>query len=285
MKTVFHKKHLQKMNKILDKTISGREHWDIAASMYREDGLTWNSQVVNMQLLQGAFQGDVWSMTQLARNYMAMNQKFLPQALSWWKKAIMVKDTGALSDRKNYSLKDKILNYKSSDSEFSDMVIKCAMLAEWTLTDLGYTDWASLSLADKVDRVQKLTDDATKVLHIDPIKIIHNERPVIADIFADGLAHPQKKMIEIRDGVFDHYPRLIAVLFHEIGHFVTYSMWDTSTEKAKEQMARYGIRPERVFTWYSETMQEGAGERINTKEADADTLSYNVQLAWMTLFA
>lgn len=284
MRIIFHKKHLPLMEKAIRGTAEGRDHWNLAVSMLRQDGLTSQQQTINMQLQQGAWQGDVWCMCELARSYYRMGIEQFPQALYWWHRAAAVNDKGTLSDLKRYPIEECIFNYHTTDSEFADMVARCAMMSEWVLTDMGRTDWNSLPLQRQVERVQKLTDKAVKILCMDPIQIKCEPAPIgHGKVPARGIANYQDHTITIKESVFGDYPDLIAVCFHEIGHFVEYSMWNLTDTSALAQRQRFGVTEDRVHTWYNNEMQPGA--TINTLEADADTLSYNVLLSWLTFFA
>lgn len=283
MSIIFDVRQRPLINKAGSGTATGQEHGQLAQAMMQQEGLIFQRQAVRMQLQRGAWTGDPWCMGQLARSYYDQSRELLPHALCWWRRAAVASDRGALEDLQRLPIEADILQYRSNSSEFADMVLRCAMLAEWVLTDLGRTSWSSLSFASRLERVQRLFDKVVPVLHLNgSIQLQHQnvlpgQRPDVG-----GLARWQQRAILIRDSIFDGYSNLIRLSFHELGHFVQFSMWDPDTASSRAQQQRFGVTRERVLSWRQKA--EYPASLSSPIEVDADTLAYNVLMAWTAFF-
>jgi len=296
MKIVFHKEDLPRLRRIADGSASPREYWQLACRMRDETGFRNQTSVKVLLLQKGAFQGDPWSMCELARYYYSRLRQFsgqkdsesLPLALSWWQKAAKLGDPGAGQDlaRLESSLDTAIRVHSSSEGknrEYEDLELRCAMLTEWILTRMGRDSWNALELEEKERRVQVLMDAAAEQLHIRPMKPKVQERLIMADgREAGGLAYINDRKIGLRRCDFNDCHRLIQVIFHELGHFVVYSILrdDGAETTAAEQMKRFGITEERVKAW----KRGDQGIHAAVGEEDPDTLSYGVYTCWLVLF-
>lgn len=292
MKNVFNKDDLPLVGRIASGDASPREHWRLACRMRDETGFRNQAPVKALLLQKGAFQGDPWSMCELARHYYcsaSTDSEALPLALSWWQKAAKLEDPGALRDltKLEGELKTAVAAYRIEDGtngEYENLELRCAMLTEWILTRLGRDQWNDLVFEEQLRRVQNLIDAAAAQLNIRPVKAVAKEKLLMADgREAGGLAYINDRRIGLRYCDFSNYHRLIQVIFHELGHFVVYSILrdDAASGTAAEQMKRFGITEERVDTWKRGDM----GLHVPVGEEDPDTLSYGVYTCWMVLFA
>ncbi|MEF2765241.1 MAG: hypothetical protein U0N43_08135 [Mediterraneibacter sp.] len=285
MNTIFDKKHLPNMEKAVQNILNGRGYWNLAVSSERHLGLNSQYQIINLQLQKGAWMGDPWCMCELARNFLSIGNEFLPQALSWWQKAARMADAGAQWDINNRPILSLIHEYRTKDSAFSDFTVQCAMLSEFILTNLGITCWDRLSLEQKGARIQMLINEITDMLKLLPIVLKYENYPRVKGNPVRGSADPSTRVLQIANSVLDDFPDLITVIFHEIGHFVQFAILNQD-ELSKKLCDMFCFDKERVSTWFHHTYIPGYdGSIITTEEEDADTLSYNVQLAWISLFA
>ncbi len=279
MKNVFKKSHIPFLKKVLHEG-NGRDNWVIARTMQDEDGLAHQLPAEIVLLSRGAFQGDAWSMCELARNYFNYCEDlFLPQALSLWKRAILKGDDGAKYDVCNLPIYERILSYKSYDeNKYKAIEMKCAMLAEYHLTKLGIYPWSNAVLADRKSRCINLINAACQVLQIPPIQLEFIHALAFDGMMVDGLAEWDCK-ISIREEILNDFERLIEVLFHELGHMVAFEII-RSTEHSSRLKEIYEITDERVESWNKKEM----GYEVITSEEDPDTLSYGVYTLWATFF-
>lgn len=277
MKIIFRKTDLPMLEKIAARTASSRDGWLLARRIRLEDGFQNSFSSAFLLLSNAAEQGDPWAMCELARLlYEEGGDAFLPVALSWWRQAAGFGDPGALRDLAQRGIPDRIASWGKGLDYCTRVYTQCAMLTEWTLTGLGRDDWNSLTMEEKRSRVQMLMGRVSPLLHIQPPALY--TAPVLADYpRAHGLAHSREKKIGIVENAFEDYPRLIQILFHELGHFVVFSMWDGSS---KAQMNRWGITQDRVNSWHRKDM----GLSVPTGEEDPDSLSYGVYTQWMLHF-
>lgn len=285
MNTIFDKKHLRNMEQAAQNILNGRGYWNLAVSGEQHLGLNSQYQIINLQLQKGAWMGDPWCMCELARNFLSIGDEFLPQALSWWQKAALLSDDGAQWDINNRPILALIRRYRTKDSAFSDFTVQCAMLSEFILTDLGVTSWDGLTLGQKGIRIQRLINEITDILNISPIFLKYENNPCVNRNPVRGSADPSTRVLQIANSVLADFPDLITVIFHEIGHFIQFALLNQN-EFSKELNDIFCLSEERVATWFHQIYIPGYnGSVITTEEEDADTLSYNVQLAWITLFA
>ena len=285
MSVIFDKKHLPDMGKATQNILNGRGYWNLAISGERHLGLNSQYQIINLQLQKGAWMGDPWCMCELARNFLSIGNEFLPQALSWWQKAARMSDKGAQWDINNRPILALIHKYKTKDSVFSDFTVQCAMLSEFILTDLGMTCWDKLSLNQRGTRIQMLINEITDMLNLSPIVLKYEDHPLVQGKPVRGSADPSTRVLQTSNSVIADFPELITVIFHEIGHFVQFAILNQD-ELSKKLCDMFDFDKDRVSTWFHNNYIPGYdGSVITTEEEDADTLSYNVQLAWITLFA
>lgn len=278
MKTIFKISDLPFLKKFADRSATSREHWKLAVSMRHEDGFIGHTSSKIMLLQKGAYEADPYCMCELARVcYKDCSDLLLPMALSWWHKAAIQKDEGTLWDLDNRWILQRINGYSCGKTEYANIEMRCALLTEWILTRLGRDRWDELPFAEQEERVRKLIEAASVHLHIQPPNFYTAETLRSGSIYADGLAHYQGHRLGIRQGVFRNYPRLIQVLFHELGHFVVWSMWSGTNE---EQMNRFGITAQRIKSWHNREM----GLKVPTGEEDPDSLSYGVYTTWLIHF-
>lgn len=277
MKIIFRKTDLPMLAKISDCTASDREAWLLARRIRLEDGFQNSFSSAFLLLNSAAERGDPWAMCELARLlYEEGGDAFLPVALSWWRKAASHRDPGALRDLSQRDIPARIAVWGKNLDYCTRVYTQCAMLTEWTLTGLGREAWDCLPLKEKKSRVRCLMGQVAPLLHIVFPELY--TAPVLEDYpRAHGLAHYRERKIGIVENAFADYPRLIQILFHELGHFVVFSMWDG---RNSSQMNRWGITPERVKSWHRKEM----GLSVPTGEEDPDSLSYGVYTAWMLHF-
>lgn len=279
MKHPFQKDRISEIQRLQD--MNGRDLWGIVRSMQEENGFCRQTDREEFLLQKGAYLGDVWSMTELARYLYRKGNVGLPQALSWWYKAAKAGDAGSLADLKYYDIEDRITKYFCEGcSEYSNMEVQCAMLTEWVLTDLGRTDWKSLAQDEKERRCRELLSKCCPLFGLSDLKLNFVKNLSLNGKRAHGIAYPGQNRIEIDSAVLEDYERLIQVLFHEAGHHIVWSMYNLSSEDAKRQRERFGISEDRVRKWYSNEM----GISVPVTEEDPDTLSYGVWMTWCIYF-
>lgn len=278
MKTIFKKSNLPFLEKFDNRSASARDHWLLARNMRTGDGFIDHTCSEFMLLQKGAYESDPWCMCELARVcYEDCGDQFLPMALSWWRKAAIAKDTGALWDLDNRQILRRINRYSSGKTEYANIEMRCALLTEWILTRLGRDSWDELSFAEQEHRVRQLIEAVSVHLHIQPPGMYTAEHLQVGKISAAGLADYSAHKIGILRSEFRNYPRLIQILFHELGHFVLFSMWNGTNA---DQMTRFGITAQRIKSWHNREM----GLEVPTREEDPDSLSYGVYTTWLVYF-
>ena len=143
MKDIFKKSHLPFLSKVIHGEGDGREDWWLARLTQDRNGISHHGSTEFALLMRGAAKGDSYSHCEFARYLYRFNKKMLPNALSFWHKAIRVGDAGALWDIANLPIYSDILAYTEGEgNEYGDIEMKCVMLTEWILTDMGRTRWA-----------------------------------------------------------------------------------------------------------------------------------------------
>lgn len=278
MKVIFRKKDLPFLAKFAKRDAGPRDYWLLACKIWKEDGLTRQDSSRLLLLQQGAFMGDTWSMCELARAYYrSADRSQLPLALSWWFRAVRLGDPGAGRDVEGLPLLERIQGHVGGGSEYADIEMRCAMLTEWILTRLGRDSWEDLSFTEQMGRVQALIDAASVQLGVKPPVHYVSERLEVGGRAAGGLADLGAGRIGLVRSDFENYPRLIQVLFHELGHFV---VWGMLSQHQPAQMRRFGVTEARVQAWKRRDM----GIEVPVTEEDPDTLSYGVYTNWMILF-
>ena len=279
MKVIFKKAHLPFLHRVLQDKGS-RDHWSLARMMQDTNGLQHQLPAEIFLLQRGAAAGDPWAMCELARSYFYQGgDLFLPQALHFWKKAIRQEDGGAQWDLENLPIYQRILGYQSPDGNpYTAIEMRCAMLTEWHLTKLGMRPWEKASTAERRARCQVLVRDICRVLQIPEVELTFVPNLQFQNMTVDGLAYWEGK-IEVREEIFTNFERLIEVIFHELGHIVTFEI-RKAPDGGRFLKALYGISDDRVRSWEENRM----GYEVATSEEDPDTLSYGVYLLWATFF-
>jgi len=282
MKNPFKKAYLPFLDSLFEGHGEPDDYWKFVRMMQDENGMTHHPEREMFALQKGAYLGSTYAMCELARYLYAKNDQSLPQALAWWHRAAKQKDAGALYDLAHNDILKRIKKYHISGStEYADIEMKCAMLTEWILTDLGRVNWENLKPGEKIERCSRLIKEASELLFIRKPEFVAEDRLCTADIeSADGLAYYDEWMIKVRTAVLNDYERLIQVLFHEMGHLVTFSMWLIDDPACKRQRERYGVTEQRVYSWY----RNDQGLEVPVSEEDPDTLSYGVWLTWALYF-
>lgn len=261
--------------------LSGRELWRLVRYMQDENGYCHQSSREMFLLEKGAYLGDVWSMTELARYLYRVGDSSLPQALSWWKKAAVKNDEGCLRDLSHWDIEKRIINYYCEGcSVYANIEMQCAMLTEWILTGLGRNRWLELSMDERERRCKKLVSMSCNILGIPKIEIVFINNLIFQGSPVHGLAYAVSKKIEIEKKLLDDLERLIQVIFHELGHHVVYSMYDKNSHQARNQRERFGLSEGRIQEWKTEKK----GISISVTEEDPDTLSYGVWLNWCVFY-
>lgn len=281
MKNIFDKSDIPLVDKIRNNTASSQEEWTLAVKMINGDGFTTQCASIAALLHRGAARGNVWCMTQLAREYFCHGRaEDLPLAVMYWSEAIRLGDDGAKNDIVGLDVPNAIRNYKTSNGGYADIEMKCAMLCVEHLTSFGAVDWSRLACEDKINRSAALIADAIGVLNIPAVEIKFSENLMLDAVGrADGLARLLERIIEIDKSVLSDIGRFIQVIFHELGHFAVAEMWSDS-EKSLMLREMYGITPSRVQAWYNGDM----GRSVSVFEEDPDTMSYGVYTQWAILF-
>ena len=279
MKTIFKKSNIPFMKKVLHEG-KGRDNWNLARTMQDKNGLQHQLPAEIALFSRGATQGDAWSMCETARLYFNhCGDLFLPHALRLWKQAVLQNDSGAIYDINNSPIQDRILAYKSYDgNEYTTIEMKCALLTEYFLTNLGHCPWENADEKERINRCFCLTEMSCNVLKIPQIKIEFIPNLTFNGMIVDGLAHWDYR-ISIRAELLNDYERLIEVLFHELGHQVVFEII-RNTENSNMLKQIYGITDERIASWHNQEM----GYEVPTTEEDPDTLSYGVYTMWATFF-
>ena len=281
MKNIFDKSDIPLIDRVRDNMASPSDEWTLAVKMINRDGFCKQYASIAALLQRGAACGDPWCMTQLAREYFFHGDPAnVPLALSYWSAAMRAGDDGAKKDLETLDISGAINGYKTDGGEYADMEMKCAMLTEKFLSGFGAVDFTTLPKADRIERSKSLVSAASEVLKLEKVDAAFIENLELDGCgIIDGLAVFAERRIEIDKRVLGDIPRLIQVIFHELGHFAVYAMWSDS-ESSKELRKIYGITPERARTWYDGDM----GRSVSVFEEDPDTLSYGVYAQWSALF-
>ena len=221
-------------------------------------------------------------MCELARSYyFDTGYVCMPLALSWWCRAAKLGDNGAREDlaRLDSYIIERIKQYDGGGTEYENIIARCAMLAEYYLSDIGQVEWCSLSDSEHMDRIVRLANAVCDQFGIRHLPIYCEENLTCNGVLADGVAHPDKR-IGLRLDVTRRKERLIQVLYHEIGHHIMGEMWDRSP--GSERLAKMlNISEDRIQSWY----RGDNGIEVPVWEEDPDTISYLVYTQWAVFFA
>ena len=283
MKNPFKKAYLPSIDKAVHYHDALAEQVDLFYKIRTEDGFARHVATEVLMLERAAMLGNTFAVWELAMHYFYDDCiKNVPISLHWWKRAILAGVSDAVYVYKNsreYMIY-LINNYKEGLSDYSDMELRLALLTEIYLFELGSLDWKAISNDERMDRIRALCYTAAQILDV-PFHGV-DAVPGLPYTFpdghvgpADGLAHPEYK-ISLRLEMIEDAERLIAVIFHELGHLVCFkAMGD------KPYAEKWGLTPERIATWYKDIK----GYEVTTEEEDPDTLSYGVYTNWAILFA
>lgn len=279
MKTIFKKSNLPFLKSTL-KGGSGRDYWTLTRMMQDENGLQ-HQLPAEIALLQiGVIKNDIWSMCELARTYYYhCGDIFLPLAIRYWIKAAKNNDEGAKSDLNNLPLVERILSYHSFDNnQYKEVEMKSALLTELCLHKIWEGEWNSLDFSIKENRLRNLFKVICSVYEIPEVNLEIIPNLTFNNYIVDGLAGWDNK-ITLRKEIFEDLERLIEVVFHELGHILTFEML-RGTVLGNKLKCIYGITEERLNSWRESKM----GYEVITSEEDPDTLSYGVYTLWATFF-
>ena len=279
MKNIFKKSNIPFIKRVLHEGV-GRDNWNLVRRMQERDGVQHQLAVELSLLRRGAEDGDIWSCCELARYYFNhCGDLFLPEALRFWKKAALTGDAGAQYDLTNLPIYSRILSYRSQDGDrYTAVEMQCALLTEWHLTGFGLAIWELLPEAERKARCVSLITDACRVLRIPSVITEFVPGLTFNGAMVDGLAGWDNK-ITVRAELLYDIERLVEVVFHELGHMVTFEIM-RENENSAPLKALYGITDERVASWRRGDM----GYEVPTGEEDPDTLSYGVYTLWAAFF-
>lgn len=274
MKHVFEKAWIPEIEAMLG--AEGRTFWNLGRFLQDERDFSRQPDLEEFLFQQGAYRGDVWCMTEFAR-YL-FRRGALPQALSWWNKSAAWEDQGAAWDLSMFPMEDRILHYACpTASHFSNVKTRCAMLTQWVLRDLGKTEWSALSQQEQERRCRQLTEKCCGILSIPQVRLEFRESLQLNGQVVQGLSYPVERLIEICSDVLHDFGRLVQVLFHELGHFLVWSMLDPA---ADERRKLFDVTEELAEAW----REDRVGKHISAQEEGADTLSYGVWMIWYAYF-
>ena len=280
MRIIFKKSHLPFLKNTLHYG-KGRDFWTLSHYMHKEDGIQRQIPAQIALLQKGVEADDPWAMCGLARIYFdSCGDTFLPLALRLLSRAVRFDDPGAKWDVEHLNIHSRIMGYKSPDGNaYNEMEMKCAMLTEWHLTRLGYSPWESVDAKEKKRRIDALMKDASRVLQIPdtPAELVPGLCRRNGHIL-DGQADWSGTIL-VRTELIDDYERLIEIIFHEIGHVITFEMLKNTSHAAYLRKI-YGISGDRMKSWG----KDGTNYGSPTSEEDPDTLAYGVYTMWATFF-
>lgn len=279
MKNIFKKSHLPFLKPTL-KNGSGRDLWTLTRMMQDENGLQHQLSAEIMLLERGAQKGDPWSMCELARTYFYhCGDTFLPMALHYWVKAAMKNDEGAKYDLAHAPICERILSYRSFDgNKYKEIEMKCALLVELYLHKPWEGNWNTLDDYTRDIRCKELVKIACATLQIPEVDFAITSNLSFQGNIVDGLAGWDNK-VSIRKEILIDLERVIEVIFHELGHIVTFEI-RRRTPLGYKLKEIYGITDDRIAAWENNVM----GYEVVTFEEDPDTLSYGIYILWATFF-
>lgn len=283
MKNIFKKSDLSLIDTAVHNRDAAKEHIDLYYKIRVEDGFVRHIATEVLLLEHAAMTGDGFAIWELAQHYYYdQSVRNIPIALSWWKRAILMGNDAARDryrEHREYIL-SVIHSYSEGMSEYADLELRLAMLAEIYLFELGTVDWKKLSDSERLDRVRMLARACVPLLDVKFTGIEAISNLTFTDDAGrtypvHALAHPDHHISLCREMMCDA-ERLIAVIFHELGHFVCFrAMGDAAYAR------KWGLTPERIASWHRGDM----GYDVKTSEEDPDTLSYGVYTHWAILFA
>ena len=283
MKNIFKKSDLPMIEKATHDCGAHDDQVNLYYKIRVQDGFVRHISTEVLLLERAALNGHSFATWELAQHYFYDESvKNLPIALHWWKKAIIGgnADAARLFNSNREYIIYLINNYKEGLSDYSDMELRLAMLAEIYLFELGSINWQAISDSERIERTRTLCYEAAQILDtpfngINPVPGLTYTYPDGRVTIADGLAHPER-IISLRTEMLPDAERAVAVIFHELGHLVCFkAMGD------KSYAEKWGLTPERIATWYKNI----TGYEVTTEEEDPDTLSYGVYTNWAILFA
>ena len=283
MKNIFKKSDLPLIDKAVHSKDAYRDQVDLYYKIRVEEGFVRHIATEVMLLERAAVMGDGYAVWELAQHYYYDESvRCIPIALSWWKRAILMGNTAACDryrEHREYIL-SMINSYSEGMSDYADLELRLAMLAEIYLFELGTVDWKRIADSERLDRVRRLADACVPLLGvkftgIEAISNLTFAEPGGKPYIVHALAYPDHHIALCREMMADA-ERLVAVIFHELGHFVCFRAMGDSAYAEK-----WGLTPERIASWHRGDM----GYEVKTSEEDPDTLSYGVYTHWAILFA
>ncbi len=280
MNIPFKKSHLPFLKRTLHGEASPRDFRCLARLGQDRDGLTHQLPAELSLLARGAAAGDIWSVCELARNYFDHDgDLLLPEALGLWRRAALVSDPGTLWDLENRPIESRILAYRDPlGNDYATVEAKLAMLTEYHLSRLGLAPFEEADEEACRARCLTLSAAACRVIGIPEVSLSFVPGLTLEGRCVDGLAGWDGKVAIRAELLFDT-ERLVEVLFHELGHIVTFEIRKRAPW-AEELKTRYGITEERIASWE----KNAPGLEVPTAEEDPDTLSYGVYTLWATFF-
>lgn len=272
---------------MIDRAVHSASAHDDQVNLYYkirvEDGFVRHISTEVILLERAALAGHGWAIWELAQHYYYDDSvNSLPLALRWWKRANLLKNEAAIRIYRDYrhEIISKIQKYSEGLSEYSDIELRIAMLAEIYLFELGTVDWSAMSDGERMEKVRAFTAAVEPILdiHVSYVRDVPGLTFTYSDgrvVPALGLFHPDYHIDICREILYDK-EKTLAVIVHELGHYVCHhASYDTEYAKI------YGITKERVASWGRGDVHNG----LTTSEEDPDTLSYGVYTNWAILFA
>ena len=283
MKNPFDKADLPMIDRAVHTATAHDDQLNLYYKMRLENGYARHVSTEVILLERAALSGHMWAIWELIKHYYFEEAvKSLPLALHWWKRANLAKHDTALSVYRDYrqEIISKIHDYREGLSEYADVELRVAMLAEIYLFELGAIDWSALSDGERMERINTLTEVIKPILGVYVTYV--SDVPGLTYTYPDGSVGPayglanQDYHIDICREILWDKEKTLAVLIHELGHYVCHrASYDGEYAKI------YGITKDRVESWGRGDVHNG----ITTSEEDPDTLSYGVYTNWAILFA
>ena len=286
MKNIFLKSNLPLIDEAVHTATDACKMYDLYHKMRCEEGLNRHIASEIVLLERAAALGNRAAMCELARHYFFdYGTDHIPYAMTWWRRANLFGVEPALSEyrEKREEFLHRASEYGERFSYFANLLMRCAMLTEIHLFDLGLVDWSHLTNEERMERINTLSAAVAPLLMIDA-----PEMKAVANLTytdkgevrrAQGMAH-YEGWIDLDLDMLADRERTIAVIFHELGHFVCFRAM-AGNEDARRVMEAYGLSEGRVNSWKHGEM----GIEVPTSEEDPDTLSYGVYTNWAVLFA
>ena len=286
MKTIFKKSNLPLIDEAVHTASDAGKMYDLYYKLRCEEGLNRHIASEIVLLERAAALGNHGAICELARHYFFdYGTDHIPYAMTWWRRANVLGVEPAVSEYRERREKfvRRASEYSERFSYFANLLMRCAMLTEIHLFDLGLVDWSHLTNEERMERINTLSAAVAPLLMIDApemkavANLTYTEKGEVRR--AQGLAH-YEGWIDLDLDMLADRERTIAVIFHELGHLVCFRAM-AGNEDARRVMEAYGLTEARVNSWKHGEM----GIEVPTSEEDPDTLSYGVYTNWAVLFA